>query len=154
MEIKLPSKKENNILIEKAKQKITVTDDYINQQIESRTSNLNFKQSKAIKAASFLPDAIIELHKKGCTSITCKRNAAEVYNLTFMPPAIEQQAIKTTEIAKIKESLLKLQEEEIQKILTELTSDFEKLEQERLEQELEAKVKAAKAELTKQLLGQ
>lgn len=154
MEIKLPSKKENNILIEQAKQKITVTDDYINQQIESRTSHINYKQTKTVKAASFLPEAIIELYKKGCTSITCKRNAAEVYNLTFMPPAIEQQAIKTTEIAKIKESLLKLQEEEIQKILTELTSDFEKLEQERLEQELEAKVKAAKAELTKQLLGQ
>ena len=50
--------------------------------------------------------------------------------------------------------MLKLQQQEIQKILTELTSDFVKAEQERLEQELEAKLKAAKAELTKQLLGQ
>lgn len=154
MEIKLPSKKENNILIEQAKQKITVTDDYIEQQIKARTSNLNFKQTKTIKAASFLPDAIIKLFKEGCTEITCKRNAAEVYNLSYIPPATEQEAIKETEIARIKESLLKLQEEEIQKILTELTSEFELVQKERLEKELQAKMNAAKAELTKQLLGQ
>ncbi len=71
-----------------------------------------------------------------------------------MPPAIEQQAIKTTEIAKIKESLLKLQEEEIQKILTELTSEFVQVEKERLQRELQAKIDVAKAGLTKQLLGQ
>lgn len=65
MEIKLPSKKENNILIEQAKQKITITDSYIEQQIEARTSNLSFKQTKTVKVASFLPETIIELHKKG-----------------------------------------------------------------------------------------
>ena len=141
-------------MLEQAKQKITVTDDYIEQQIESRTSNLNFKQTKTIKAASFLPETIIELHKKGCTSITCKWNAAEVYNLTYLPPATDQEAIKTAEIARIKESLRKLQEEEIQKVLTELTSDFEQVEKERLEKKLQAKIDVAKAELTKQLLGQ
>lgn len=141
-------------MLEQAKQKITVTDDYIEQQIESRTSNLNFKQTKTIKAASFLPETIIELHKKGCTSITCKRNAAEVYNLTYLPPATDQEAIKTAEIARIKESLRKLQEEEIQKVLTELTLDFEQVEKERLEKKLQAKIDVAKAELTKQLLGQ
>lgn len=151
MEINLPSKKENNILLQQAKQKITITDDYINQQIESRISNINYKQTKTIKAASFLPDAIIDLFKKGCSSITCKRNG-EVYNLTYFPPATEQETIKETEIARIKQTYLKLQEEEIQKVLTELTSDFEKLEQERLEKELQAKMKLAKAELTKQLL--
>lgn len=60
MEINLPSKKENNILIEKAKQKITVTDDYIEQQIKSRTSSINYKQAKTVKAASLLPDIIID----------------------------------------------------------------------------------------------
>lgn len=145
--------KQKNILLEQAKQKITITDDFIEQQIKERTSNLSFKQTKTIKAASFLPETIIELHKKGCSEITCKRNA-EVYNLTFMPPATEQQAIKETETAKIKESLLKLQEQEFQKILTELTSEFEQVEKERLEKELQAKIDAAKAELTKQLLGQ
>lgn len=152
MGINLPSKKQNNILIEQAKQKITITDDFINQQIEARTSNLNYKQTKTIKAASFLPETIIDLHKKGCTSITCKRNA-EIYNLSYIPPATEQEAIKAAEITKIKESLLKLQEQEMEKVLAELTSDFEKLEKERLEKDLEAKMKAAKAELTKQLLG-
>lgn len=152
MEIKLPSKKENNILIEQAKQKITVTDDYIEQQIQSRTSNLNYKQTKTVKVASFLPETIIDLFKRGCSEITCKRNAAEVYNLSYIPPATEQEAIKETEIARIKESLLKLQEEEIQKILTELTSEFELVQKERLEKELQVKVNAAKAELTKQLL--
>ena len=150
----MPNKKENNILIEKAKQKITVTDDYIEQQIKARTSNLNYKQTKTIKVASFLPETIIDLFKRGCSEITCKRNAAEVYNLSYIPPAIEREAIKTTEIAKIKESLLKLQEEEIQKVLTELTSEFVQAEQERLQKELQAKMNAAKVELTKQLLGQ
>lgn len=37
-------------------------------------------------------------------------------------------------------------------MLAELTSDFEKLEKERLEIELQAKLEAAKSELTKQLL--
>mgnify|MGYP003591300803 CR=1 FL=1 len=152
MGINLPSKKENNILIEQAKQKITITDSYIEQQIESRTSNLNYKQTKSIKAAAFLPEAIIDLFNKGCTEITCKRTPAEVYNLTFFPPATEQEAIKAAEISKIKQSYRKLQEQEIQKALTELTSEFEKLEKERLEKELQAKVNAAKAELTKQLL--
>ncbi len=154
MGINLPNKKETNLLLQQAKQKITVTDDYIEQQIQSRTSNLNYKQTKTIKAASFLPETIIELYKQGCTSITCKRTAAEVYNLSYIPPAIEQQAIKTTEIAKIKESLLKLQEQEIEKVLAELTSEFVQAEQERLQQELQAKMNAAKAALTKQLLGQ
>ena len=148
----MPNKKESNVLLEQAKQKITVTDDYIEQQIESRTSNLNFKQTKTIKAASLLPDIIIDLFKQGCSNITCKRNAAEVYNLTFIPPPANQEAIKAAEIARIKESYLKLQEEEIQKVLAELTSDFEKLEKERLERELQAKLEIAKAELTKQLL--
>ena len=152
MEIKLPNKKETNLLLQQAKQKITITDAYIEHQIESRTSNLNFKQAKTVKAAAFLPETIIGLFKRGCSEITCKRNAAEVYNLTYLPPAIEQQAMKESEIAKIKESLLKLQQQEIQKILTELTSDFEKLEQERLQKELQAKIDVAKAELTKQLL--
>ena len=80
MEINLPSKKENNILIKQAKQKITITDDYIEQQIQSRITNINFKQTKTIKAASLLPDIIIDLFKQGCSNITCKRNAAEVYN--------------------------------------------------------------------------
>ena len=150
----MPNKKESNVLLEQAKQKITVTDDYIEQQIESRTSNLNFKQTKTIKVASFLPETIIDLFKRGCSEITCKRNAAEVYNLSYIPPAIEREAIKTTEIARIKESLRKLQEEEIQKVLTELTLDFEQVEKERLEKELQAKIDVAKAELTKQLLGQ
>ena len=120
MEIKLPSKKENNILIEKAKQKITVTDDYIEQQIKSRTSSINYKQAKTVKAASLLPDIIIDLFKKGCSNITCKRNAAEVYNLTYFPPPAEQKAIKAAEISKIEQSLLKLQEQEIEKVLAEL----------------------------------
>ena len=152
MEINLPSKKENNILIKQAKQKITITDDYIEQQIQSRITNINFKQTKTIKAASLLPDIIIDLFKQGCSNITCKRNAAEVYNLTFIPPPANQEAIKAAEIARIKESYLKLQEEEIQKVLAELTSDFEKLEKERLERERQAKLEIAKAELTKQLL--
>ena len=154
MEIKLPSKKENNILIEQAKQKITVTDDYIEQQIKARTSNLNYKQTKTIKVASFLPEAIIDLFKRGCSEITCKRNAAEVYNLTFLPPPADQEAMKETEIARIKESLLKLQRQEIEKALAELTSDFVQAEQERLQKELQAKIDVAKVELTKQLLGQ
>ena len=143
--------KQKNILLEQAKQKITITDDYIEQQIKARTSNLSFKQTKTVKAASFLPEAIIDLFKQGCSNITCKRNV-EVYNLTFLLPPAEQQAIKAAEIQRIKESLLKLQEEEIQKILAELTSEFEKAEKERLEKELQAKMNAAKAELTKQLL--
>lgn len=147
----MPSKKENNILIEQAKQKIKITDDYIAQQIEARTSNINYKQTKTIKAASLLPDAIIDLFKQECSNITCKRNA-EVYNLTFFPPATEREAMKVAEIARIKESLLKLQEKEIEKVLAELTSAYEQAEKERLEQELEAKLKAAKAALTKQLL--
>lgn len=146
--------KQKNILLEQAKQKITITDDYINQQIESRTSNLHYKQTKTVKAASFLPEAIIDLFKKGCSEITCKRNAAEVYNLSYIPPAIEREAIKENEIARIKESLLKLQEQEIEKVLAELTSEFVQVEKERLQQELQAKMNAAKAELTKQLLGQ
>ena len=153
MGINLPNKKETNLLLQQAKQKITVTDDYIEQQIKARTSNLNYRQTKTVKAASFLPETIIELYKQGCTSITCKRNS-EVYNLTFLPPPADQEAIKTTEIAKIKESLLKLQEQEIEKVLAELTSDFVQAEQERLQQELQAKIDAAKFELTKQLLGQ
>lgn len=152
MEINLPSKKESNVLLEQAKQKITITDDFIEQQIRARTSNINYKQTKTIKAVSLLPDIIIDLFKKGCSNITCKRNAAEVYNLTFLPPPADQEAMKVAEIAKIKESLLKLQEEETEKVLAELTSEFENLEKERLEQELQAKLKAAKAELTKQLL--
>ena len=148
----MPNKKENNILIEKAKQKITITDDFIEQQIQSRTSNLNYRQTKTVRAASFLPEAIIDLFKKGCSNITCKRNA-EVYNLTYFPPATEQEAIKENEISKIKETYRKLQEEEIQKVLAELTSDFVQAEKERLEKDLEAKMNAAKAELTKQLLG-
>ena len=100
-----------------------------------------------------MPDIIIDLFKQGCSKITCKRNV-EVYNLTFLPPATEQEAIKENEIARIKESLLKLQEQEIQKILTELTSEFELVQKERLQQELQTKMNAAKAELTKQLLGQ
>ena len=40
----------------------------------------------------------------------------------------------------------------MQKVLAELTSDFAQAEQERLEQELQTKINAAKAELTKQLL--
>ena len=149
----MPNKKENNILIEKAKQKITITDDFIEQQIESRTSNLNYRQTKTIKAAAFLPEAIIELFKRGCSDFTCKRNAAEVYNLTYFPPAIEREAIKENEISRLKESLLKLQEQEIEKVLAELTFDFEQVEKERLERELQAKMNAAKVELTKQLLG-
>lgn len=151
MEIKLPSKKENNILIEQAKQKIKITDDYIAQQIEARTSSINYKQTKTIKAASFLPEAIIELFKKGCTEITCKRNV-EVYNLTFLPTKAEQEAIKATESSKIEQTYRKLQEQEIEKAVTELTSEFELVQKERLEQELQAKMNAAKAELTKKLL--
>ena len=49
--------------------------------------------------------------------------------------------------------MLKLQEQEIEKVLAELTSDFVQAEQERLQKELQAKMNAAKAELTKQLLG-
>ena len=56
--------KQKNLLLEQAKQKITITDDFINQQIESRTSNLNYRQTKTIKAAAFLPEAIIDLLKK------------------------------------------------------------------------------------------
>lgn len=152
MGIKLPNKKETNLLLQQAKQKITVTDDYIAQQIESRTSSINYKKTKTIKAASFLPEAIIDLYKKGCTEITCKRTPAEVYNLTFFPPVTEQEAIKESEITRIKESLLKLQQQEIEQALTELTSDFEQVEKERLEKDLEAKLNAAKVELTKQLL--
>ena len=151
MEIKLPSKKENNILIEKAKQKITITDDYIEQQIKSRISSISYKQTKTVKAAAFLPDIIIDLFKQGCSNITCKRNV-EVYNLTFLPPPAEQQEIKAAEISKIEQSYRKLQEQEIEKVLAELTSDFEQVEKERLERELQAKINAAKVELTKQLL--
>ena len=145
--------KQKNILLEQAKQKITITDDYIEQQIESRTSNLNYRQTKTVRAASFLPETIIDLFKRGCSEITCKRNA-EVYNLTYLPPATEQEAMKVAEIARIKESLLKLQEQEVEKVLAELTSEFELVQKERLQQELQAKIDVAKAELTKQLLGQ
>ena len=99
-----------------------------------------------------MPETIIDLFKRGCSNINCKRNAAEVYNLSYIPPATEQEAIKETEISKIKETYRKLQEQEIEKVLAELTSDFEKLEQERLQKELQAKIDVAKAELTKQLL--
>ncbi len=67
MGINLPNKKETNLLLQQAKQKITITDDYINQQIEARTSHINYKQTKTVKAASLLPEAIICLFKQGCS---------------------------------------------------------------------------------------